>query len=132
MFGAVFVGGLFTALVALPSALLLFRLRAGYFAIGTWVAAEIFRLLVASSTDWLKGGSGRTLAAAGLAERGLREDLTYLLAVLIGVASGASVYILMRSRIGLGLTSLRDSDTWTTCAPGRTRCPTRRPARAAG
>jgi branched-chain amino acid transport system permease protein len=111
MFAAVFAAGLFTAVVAVPSALLLFRLRAGYFAIGTWVAAEIFRLLVASSTEWLRGGSGRTLAAAGGFERGLREDLTYWLAVVIAAGSVLLVYGLLRSRLGLGLTSLRDAET---------------------
>jgi branched-chain amino acid transport system permease protein len=111
MFLAVFLGGLFAALVALPTALLVFRLRAGYFAIGTWVMAEVFRLLVASSTDWLQGGLGRTLAAARTLERGLREDLTYWLAVVIGVGAVVLVYALMRSRLGLGLTALRDSET---------------------
>ena len=111
MFLAVFIGGLIAALIALPTAWLVFRLRAGYFAIGTWVIAEIFRLLVASSTDWLNGGLGRTLAAAGQLERGLREDLTYWLAVLIGLGSVVLVYALMRSPLGLGLTTLRDSET---------------------
>jgi branched-chain amino acid transport system permease protein len=111
MFLAVFAGGLVAALFALPAAALLFRLRAGYFAIGTWVVAEVFRLLVASNIKWLRGGSGRTLAAAGLFERNLREDLTYWLAVLIGVGSIALVYLLMRSRLGLGLTAIRDSES---------------------
>jgi branched-chain amino acid transport system permease protein len=111
MFLAVFLAGVFTALVALPTAALLFRLRAGYFAIGTWVMAEVYRLLVASSTEWLRGGLGRTLAAAGSLERGLREDLTYWLAVLIGVGAVGLVYALMRSRLGLGLTAIRDSET---------------------
>ena len=111
MFLAVFLGGVVAALIALPTAALVFRLRAGYFAIGTWVVAEVFRLLVASSTDWLKGGSGRTLAAAGALERGPREDLTYWLAVFIGVSAVALVYGLMRSRAGLGLTAIRDSET---------------------
>lgn len=111
MFLAVFLAGTFAALVSLPAAWLMFRLRAGYFAIGTWVAAEVFRLLVASSTDWLKGGSGRTLAAAGNIERGLREDLTYWLALLIGIGAVLLVYRLMRSRLGLGLTAIRDSET---------------------
>lgn len=110
-FLAVFLGGLVAALISLPTAALVFRLRAGYFAIGTWVVAETFRLLVASSTGWLRGGSGRTLAAASALERGLREDLTYWLAVLIGVGSILLVYALMRSRTGLGLTAIRDSDT---------------------
>jgi branched-chain amino acid transport system permease protein len=111
MFLAVFLAGIFVAIVSLPTAWVMFRLRAGYFAIGTWVAAEVFRLLVASSTDWLKGGLGRTLAAAGTFERSVREDLTYWLALLIGIAAVASVYLLMRSRLGLGLTAIRDSET---------------------
>lgn len=111
LFLSVFLAGLVTMLIALPTAALVFRLRAGYFAIGTWVVAEVFRLLVASSTDWLKGGSGRTLAAAGALERSVREDLTYWLAVLIGLGSIALVYALMRSQVGLGLTAIRDSET---------------------
>ena len=40
---AVPLAGLFAALVALPSAWLIFRLQGAYFAIGTWVLAEVFR-----------------------------------------------------------------------------------------
>ncbi len=111
MFLAVFVGGVVAALVALPTAALAFRLRGGYFAVGTWVIAEVFRLLVASSTVWLKGGLGRSLTAAGLMARPLREQYTYWLAVVIGVGSIALVYALMRSRVGLGLTAIRDSES---------------------
>src|SRR3990172_6756659 len=111
MFLAVVVGGVVAALVALPTAALAFRLRGGYFAVGTWVIAEVFRLLVASSTEWLKGGLGRSLTAAGLMARPLREQYTYWLAVGIGAGSIALVYFLMRSRVGLGLTAIRDSET---------------------
>ena len=111
MFLAVIVGGMVAALVALPTAFLAFRLRGGYFAIGTWVIAEVFRLLVASSTEWLKGGLGRSLTAAGLIARPLREQYTYWLAVAIGAGSIALVYYLVRSRVGLGLTAIRDSET---------------------
>lgn len=111
MFLAVFASGLVAAILSLPTALIIFRLRVGYFAIGSWVVAEVFHLLVASSTDWLGGGLGRTLAAAGTFERSQREDLTYWLAVLIGVGAVVLVYALMRSRLGLGLTAIRDSET---------------------
>jgi branched-chain amino acid transport system permease protein len=110
MFVAVLLAGLVAALISLPTAQLIFRLRAGYFAIGTWVVAEVFRLLVASSTNWLRGGSGRTLAAAGALDRALRENLTYWLAVIIGIGSIALVYMFIRSRPGLGLTAIRDSE----------------------
>lgn len=111
LFLAVFVAGFIVALISLPTAWIIFRLRAGYFAIGTWVVAEVFRLLIASRTDWLGGGLGRTLAAAGGMERGLREDLTYWLAIVIGAGAVGSVYLLMRSRLGLGLSALRDSES---------------------
>ncbi|MBM4422279.1 MAG: branched-chain amino acid ABC transporter permease [Chloroflexi bacterium] len=110
MFLAVIVGGVVTALVAVPTAALAFRLRGGYFAVGTWVIAEGFRLLIASSTEWLQGGLGRTLTAAGNMPRNEREMFTYWLAVVIGVGSVMLVYWLMRSRVGLGLTAIRDSE----------------------
>jgi len=116
-FLAVFLAGVVAAIFSVPTFALLSRLRGGYFAIGTWVVAEVFRLLVASNTSWLKGGSGRTLQAAGLIERGLREDLTYWLAIGIGVGSVALVYFLMRSRMGLGLTAIRDSESAASSLP---------------
>jgi len=42
--GAIVVAGALGALIAVPVALLIFRLRGAYFAIGTWVVAEVFRL----------------------------------------------------------------------------------------
>jgi branched-chain amino acid transport system permease protein len=102
--------GLLAALLAVPVAALLFRLRGGYFSIGTWVVAEVFRLLVSNSTEWLRGGSGRTLSAASNMDRVAREQLTYLLALAIGVGTTALVYALMRSRLGLALLAIRDSE----------------------
>jgi branched-chain amino acid transport system permease protein len=110
LFLAVLLAGIVPLVISIPTASLLFRLRGGYFAIGTWVVAEVFRLLVSSSTDWLKGGLGRTLNAARLFDRATRENLTYFVAVLIGVGSVILVYYLVRSRLGLGLSSIRDSE----------------------
>jgi branched-chain amino acid transport system permease protein len=110
MFLAVFLAGLIPLILSIPTAGLLFRLRGGYFAIGTWVIAEVFRLLVSSSTGWLQGGSGRTLNAARLFDRATREDATYIIGVLIGVGSILVVYYLVRSKWGLGLSAIRDSE----------------------
>ncbi|MBC7812850.1 MAG: branched-chain amino acid ABC transporter permease [Burkholderiales bacterium] len=110
MFIAVLLAGFIPLVLSVPTAALLFRLRGGYFAIGTWVVAEVFRLLVSSSTEWLKGGSGRTLNAAREFERAPRENLTYFLAVLIGVGAVLLVYYLARSKTGLGLAAVRDSE----------------------
>ena len=54
------VGG---AIIALPAAALVFKLKGGYLAIGTWVIAEILRLIVANIKR-TGGGSGITIQAA--------------------------------------------------------------------
>ena len=60
---AIPLAGLIGALVAIPVAALVFRLRGHYFAIGTWVVAEVFRLLAAQASV-LGGGSGTSLPAS--------------------------------------------------------------------
>src|SRR6202158_4610126 len=62
---AVPVAGWVAAVFALPVAGLMCRLRGHYFAIGTWVVAEVFRLL-ASQVSALGGGSGTRLPDGSL------------------------------------------------------------------
>src|SRR5262249_5232325 len=57
---AIPLAGVAGAVVSIPVAGLLFRLRGHYFAIGSWVVAEVFRLL-ASQVSVLGGGSGISL-----------------------------------------------------------------------
>ena len=61
---AIPIAGVVAALVAVPVAALMFRLRGHYFAIGTWVVAEVFRLLAAQTAS-LGGGSGTSLPVVG-------------------------------------------------------------------
>lgn len=110
---AIAIAGVAGALVALPVAPLLFRLQGAYFAIGTWVLAEVFRLSFAQVAA-LGGGSGTSLPAGivtGIAAgRFLREAVIYWVALAIAVAAIAFVVLLLRSRTGLALTALRDSE----------------------
>jgi branched-chain amino acid transport system permease protein len=108
-FLAVPLAGLVAALFALPTAVLVFRFRAGYFAVGTWAVAEVYRLLVAN-TPALGRGTGRTLAAVFPLVRENRELITYWLALAVGAAALAAVYAYLRSRLGLALMALRDSE----------------------
>ena len=57
---AIVLAGLLAAAVSIPVASLIFRLRGAYFAIGTWVMAEVFRLSFAQVSA-LGGGSGSSL-----------------------------------------------------------------------
>jgi branched-chain amino acid transport system permease protein len=110
---AVPVAGVIGAVVALPVAGLIFRLRGHYFAIGTWVVAEVFRL-IASQVSVLGGGSGISLPAgiviAMAPSRQMREFLIYWIALALVVLVLAAIVLLLRSRYGLALTAIRDNE----------------------
>ena len=110
---AIPVAALAAAIVAVPVAALIFRLRGHYFAIGTWVVAEVFRLL-ASQVSALGGGSGTSLPSSVVlsiaATRQLREFTIYWIALAQVVVILAAIVWLLRSRYGLALTAIRDSE----------------------
>jgi branched-chain amino acid transport system permease protein len=108
-FVAVPLAGLVAVAVALPTAALVFRFCDAYFAVGTWAVAEVYRLLIAN-TPALGRGTGRTLKAVFPLARETRELVTYAIAVAIGVAALVAVYLYLRSRFGLGLMAVRDSE----------------------
>ena len=110
---AIPIAAIAAALVAVPVAALMFRLRGHYFAIGTWVVAEVFRLL-ASQVSALDGGSGTSLPSAVIlsiaASRQMREFTIYWIALAQAVLVLAAIVLLLRSRYGLALTAIRDSE----------------------
>ena len=110
---AIALAGPIAAAISLPMALVVFRLRGAYFAVGTWVLAETFELGV-SLIQPLGAGSGMSLTPAIVfqigQDRGTREVITYWLSLVIVVAVCGIVYLLLRSRHGLALTAIRDSE----------------------
>ena len=110
---AILIAGPIGALIGVPVAALIFRLRGAYFAIGTWVVAEVFRLL-ASQISVLGGGSGISLPAsiviAMAPTRQMREFEIYWLALALTAAVLAAIVALLRSRHGLALTAIRDNE----------------------
>lgn len=110
---AIGLAGVAGALIAMPVAMLIFRLRGAYFAIGSWVIAEVFRLGFAQVSA-LGGGSGTSLPVAvvrSLAEgRDMREWVSYWLALGVAVGVLAAAYFLLRSRRGLALMAIRDNE----------------------
>jgi len=103
------IAGVVAALFAFPTAGLAFRLRGGYFAVGTWVIAEVYRLLV-TQISWLGGGSGVSINSAGAIERSTREAVVFWWALAVAVGSIALVYLVLRSRRGVALTAIRDDE----------------------
>lgn len=120
---AILLGGVAAFLLAIPTAFFAFRLQGAYFAIGTWVIAEVTRLLVA---QWkaLGGGTGTSLpreatsnifgtdmirALFGVREAAARDILAYWLALVLVVAVTGGIYWLLRNRLGLALAAVRDN-----------------------
>ncbi len=108
-FVAIPIGALVAGLIAFPVSYVAFRLQGGYFAIGTWVISEVFRLSIANISA-VGGGSGTTLTALRGIEKVTRESVTYWMALACVVASVALVYLFLRSKRGLALLAIRDNE----------------------
>ena len=120
---AILLGGIAAVIVAVPTAFFAFRLQGPYFAIGTWVIAEVMRLVMAQ-VKALGGGTGTSLPRSATREMwatdwiaevfdvrnsAARDILTYWLALLLAAATIAGIYWLLRSKRGLALSAVRDN-----------------------
>ncbi|WP_246003783.1 branched-chain amino acid ABC transporter permease [Histidinibacterium lentulum] len=121
---SILIAGLVAVVLAVPISVFAFRLQGAYFAIGTWVIAEVCRLSVA---QWraVGGGTGTSLPREAVAEMMLvptietaldvraseaRDILAYWLALILVVATIAGIYWLLRTRRGLALAAVRDNE----------------------
>ena len=121
---AILLSGIIAAVLAVPTAFVVFRLQGAYFAIGTWVMAEVYRLVFAQVKQ-LGGGTGTSLPpmvtnsvvgidwirrALDLRTPAARDVLTYWAALAVAVGSALAIYLVLRSRRGLALAAIRDSN----------------------
>jgi branched-chain amino acid transport system permease protein len=121
---AILLAGAIAAALAVPTAFIVFRLRGAYFAIGTWVVAEVYRLVLAQFKS-LGGGTGTSLppfvtnevagigwvkAAFGVSTSAARDIITYWAALTLAAGTILLVYLILRSRYGLALAAIRDSE----------------------
>ncbi len=106
---AVVLATLFAGLVSVPTSLLVFRLRGGQFAIGMWVVAEVFRLLVTNDQS-LGGGTGQSLDVLNVYSPADRQAYTYWVALALTSGLIALTFVLLRSRLGSSLQAIRDDE----------------------
>lgn len=121
---AIILSGVIAAILAVPAAFIVFRLRGAYFAVGTWVIAEVFRLVLAQFKQ-LGGGTGTSLppsvtneivgiewvkALFAIKTSAARDIIIYWAALAMVVAITLLVYLILRSRYGLALSAIRDSE----------------------
>jgi branched-chain amino acid transport system permease protein len=104
---------LLVAVAALPISLVAFRLRGAHFAIGTWVLAEVLRLIFTLIKPF-GAGTGMSLPISVVREmaesRAVREMIMYYASLSLGVGTVLLVFLWLRSRQGLALTAIRDSE----------------------
>ncbi|OIQ69509.1 leucine/isoleucine/valine transporter permease subunit [mine drainage metagenome] len=98
--------------IAFPLSFLAFRLRGGYFAIGTWVIAETVRLIIIRFPS-LGSGKGRNIANY-TPDPTLRNTYTYWMALGVLIFALGASFTLLRSRLGLALQSIRDNEVAAT------------------
>jgi branched-chain amino acid transport system permease protein len=112
-FLAIPLAALVTTLLAVPAMGVIFRLRTAYLAVGTWVVAEVLSL-VAGKLPGFGGGSGTSLPIPIVKAFGsstmARIELFYAMSVGLAFASFIATWVLLRSRLGLGLTAMRDNE----------------------
>lgn len=107
------LAGIVALAFSIPVMAIIFRLRAGYLAVGSWVVAETLMLL-AGKLSIFGGGSGVSIPVPFVKKFGAtavsRYDNVYWLAFALAVLAFLSSWYLMRSRIGVGLTAMRDNE----------------------
>ncbi|WP_062382852.1 branched-chain amino acid ABC transporter permease [Demequina iriomotensis] len=107
-YSSALVASLAIGAIAFALSFVAFRLRGGYFAIGTWVIAEAARQIVIRF-DSLGAGRGRGISDY-TADPVMRNLFTYWLALGIVVATLIGTLFLLRSRLGVALQSVRDNE----------------------
>ncbi len=103
------VAALAAAVISLPMGLIAFQLRGAYFAIGTWVLAEVASKVMVNISR-VGGGSGASIDVAGT-DPADRLKYTYWFALAIGVGSVAVAYLVLRSQRGLAMQAIRDNES---------------------
>jgi branched-chain amino acid transport system permease protein len=93
------------AALAVPIGALTFRLKGGYFAVGSWLVAEVFRLLVGNAA-YVNAASGMFIRPA----RTVGPWVIYFVAIGLLLAMVALVVVTLRSRTGLALMAIRDAE----------------------
>jgi len=98
-----------SGVAALPLWWLVSRLRSGYFAIATWVLAATVMLIIEKFSS-IGGGTGMPLPGFSGMDPTLITAYTYWAGLAVAVLALATIYLLLRGRLGLVLTAVRDDE----------------------
>jgi len=108
-FVALPIAAIGSGVAALPLWWLISRLRSGYFAIATWVVAATVMLIIEKFSS-IGGGTGLPLPGFAGMDPTLLTAYTYWAGLAVSVVTLAVIYLLLRGRLGLVLTAVRDDE----------------------
>jgi ABC-type branched-subunit amino acid transport system permease subunit len=109
MFTGVPIAAIGSGVCAIPLWWLVSRLRSGYFAIATWVLATTVMLLIERNSAW-GSGTGMSLPNTPNLDAAVLTADTYWIGLAVTVIALAGMYLLLRGRLGLTLTAIRDDE----------------------
>ena len=99
----ILVGAVIAVIFALLLSFVLFRMEGMYFAVATWLVAEAVRTWF-TSWKYVNQGGGMTVRTSQIPKIGS----LYILALTLCVISVVIIFLLLRTKTGLGLTAMRD------------------------
>lgn len=108
-YASLVLGAVLVALLSVPVSFFMLRLRGGEFAIGMWVLAALAHLLVNLDT-LVQGETGTSLITLQQVDAATRRLSTYWLALGLMAGLGWAVFLMLRSRMGVGLQAIRDDE----------------------
>jgi branched-chain amino acid transport system permease protein len=106
---SLFMAAALVGLLSLPISALMLRLRAGEFAIGMWVVAEMAHLLV-NLDNLVQGETGTSLISLNAYATDMRRALTYWSALAALIILLGFLFLLLRSRVGVAIQAIRDNE----------------------
>jgi len=95
------VSMLFALVISLP----LFKMAGVFFTIGSWIVAEALALFF-TNWEFVRYGFGFSLTVA----RRLSLNQMYIMSFVLGAGSILVVYLLLRTKFGLGIMAMRDNE----------------------
>jgi branched-chain amino acid transport system permease protein len=106
---ALILAAILVGAVSLPISAIMLRLRAGEFAIGMWVVAELAHLFV-NLDRLVQGETGTSLIALNAYDAGTRHAMIYTLALGTLATVAGTLFALLRSPIGAAIQAIRDDE----------------------
>lgn len=108
-FPMIFVAALLTGVVAWAMSWFVLRMKAGEFAVATWVIAETIRSIVMFDPI-VQGETGTSLLALNAYDPDFRRMVLYLLSLASMVVMVCGTWVLLQRRIGAESQAIRDDE----------------------